>query len=78
MTAKLTKKMRDALVLLREGPQTVYELSGSLFNERYGLCASRAGGRLQTLKRQGFVRLDGKIWRITEVGRRALAGGDDG
>jgi hypothetical protein len=73
---QLTKKIRDALVVLREGPQTVYDVAESLFNERYGITASRAGGRLQALKRLGLAANSDRIWRITDDGRAALADGE--
>lgn len=72
----ISKKMRDALVCLGQGPQTVYEIAGSLFNEKYGLMASRAGGRLQCLKRMGLAANDGRVWRVTDAGRAALALGE--
>lgn len=70
---ELTKKMRDALVVIAHGPMTVYDVAGSLFNERYGITATRAGGRLQCLKRIGLVENKDRIWSITPAGRRALA-----
>lgn len=75
----LTPKLREALALLDEKPRTVYDVAGALFRERYGLTASRAGGRLQALKRMGFA-VNGKgiatpsVWTITDAGREALAG----
>lgn len=70
----LSPKLHDALVALSAGAMTVYDLAGSLFNERYGITASRAGGRLQLLKRRGFAERVGRVWRITPAGRRSLSG----
>lgn len=76
MNEPLSKKLYDALVVLNEGPQTVYDVAGSLFNERYGITANRAGGRLQRLKRLGLVENNGRAWRITSAGRAALTACD--
>lgn len=70
--SKLSQKLWDVLVLLYHGPHGVYDVAGSLFNERYGITASRAGGRLQALKRAGLATNDGRVWRITDAGRKEI------
>lgn len=71
----LSQKLWSTLVALsRFQSATVYDIAGALFNERYGITASRAGGRLQSLKRMGYATNNERAWSITETGRTALQG----
>lgn len=74
---KLTKKRAAALSALYKYPDgaTAYDIASFLFGERYGIAASRARGRLMSLKRDGLA-TNGRrtgVWHITEAGRQALA-----
>lgn len=73
---ELTEKQRETIKALHKSPSTIYSVALSLFGERYGIYASRAQGRLQTLKRLGLATNDGGFWRLTRSGRAALSEGD--
>lgn len=75
--AKLTAKQLKTLGEFRHARLTIYDLAEILFGEKYGTYANRAGGRCQTLKKQGLLELIDRHWTITPAGIAALTSHKD-